>query len=195
MSETSVEKVDRLSDADIAELVDATETAIVDGGGFGWLKPPPQGVLERFWRGVLLVPERDLFIGRLDGRVAGSAQLIRPAKNNEAQSFAATITTNFVTPWARGHGLARDLTVAVENSARDLDFRFLKLDVRESQAAAIQLYESLGYERWGTNPNYATVGGEMVAGGYYSKRLTPRRLTRQGRTNKAAPGGTKETTK
>ncbi len=182
MAETLVEMADRLSDEDIAEVVDATETAIVDGGGFGWLKPPPQGVLERFWRGVLLVPERNLFVGRLDGRVAGSAQLIRPAKNNEAQAFAATITTNFVSPWARGHGLARDLTVAVEDEARNQGFRFLKLDVRESQTAAIQLYESLGYERWGTNPNYATVGGKVISGGYYSKRLTARRRTRRGQT-------------
>ena len=75
MAEILVEMIDRLSDVEIAELVEAAETAIVDGGGFGWLKPPPQGVLERFWRGVLLVPERDLFIGRLDGRVVGSAQL------------------------------------------------------------------------------------------------------------------------
>lgn len=195
MAETLVEIVEHLSDGEIMELVDATETAIVDGGGFGWLKPPPQGVLERFWRGVLLVPERDLFIGRLDGRVAGSAQLIRPAKNNEAQAFAATITTNFVSPWARGHGLARDLTVAVQNEARSHGFRFLKLDVRDSQTAAIQLYESLGYERWGTNPNYATVGGKMISGGYYSKRLAARRRSRQGQTEKAAPGDAKETTK
>jgi len=192
MAEILVEMIDRLSDVEIAELVEAAETAIVDGGGFGWLKPPPQGVLERFWRGVLLVPERDLFIGRLDGRVVGSAQLIRPAKNNEAQSFAAAITTNFVSPGARGHGLARELTVAVENEARNQGFRFLKLDVRESQTAAIQLYESLGYERWGTNPNYATVGGKMVAGFYYSKRLASRRRSRRGQTAKA---GAKATTK
>jgi ribosomal protein S18 acetylase RimI-like enzyme len=195
MAETLVEIVDQLSDAEIADLVDATETAIVDGGGFGWLKPPPQGVLERFWRGVLLVPERKLFIGRLDGRVAGSAQLIRPPKNNEAQSFAASITTNFVAPWARGHGLARDLTVAVENEARNQGFRFLKLDVRDSQTAAIQLYESLGYERWGTNPNYATVGGKMISGGYYSKRLAARRRTRHGQTATDAPVKLTETTK
>jgi ribosomal protein S18 acetylase RimI-like enzyme len=184
MAETLVEKVEQLSDDEIAELVDATETAIVDGGGFGWLKPPPQGVLERFWRGVLLVPERDLFIGRLDGRIAGSAQLIGPPKNNEAQAFAAAITSNFVSPWARGHGLARDLTVAVENEAREQDYRFLRLDVRETQTAAIQLYESLGYERWGTNPNYAIVDGKMVAGGYYAKRLTARRRSRRPRAAK-----------
>ncbi|NQU72563.1 MAG: GNAT family N-acetyltransferase [Rhodospirillales bacterium] len=195
MAETLVEIVDHLSDAEIADLVDATETAIVDGGGFGWLKSPPQGVLERFWRGVLLVPERKLFIGRLDGRVAGSAQLIRPPKNNEAQAFAASITTNFVSPWARGHGLARDLTVAVENEARNQGFRFLKLDVRDSQTAAIQLYESLGYERWGTNPNYATVGGKMISGGYYSKRLAARRGARRGQITTDEPVKLTEPTK
>src|SRR5256885_5362883 len=26
--------------------------------GFGWLKPPPGQVLENYWKGVLLVPER-----------------------------------------------------------------------------------------------------------------------------------------
>ena len=53
MAKTLVERVEQLRDDEIVELVEATETAIVDGGGFGWLVPPPQGVLERFWRGVL----------------------------------------------------------------------------------------------------------------------------------------------
>ena len=48
---------------------------IIEGGGFGWLKPPPRQVLENYWKGVLLVPERRLVVGRLDGIIAGSAQL------------------------------------------------------------------------------------------------------------------------
>ncbi len=175
MATISVDKVEGMSEEGIAELCDATETAIVDGGGFGWLKPPARSVLERYWKGVLLVPERSLFIGRLDGTVAGSAQLVGPPRNNEAQAFAASITTNFVAPWARGHGLARELTLAVEGEARDQGFRYLTLDVRETQTAAIQLYETLDYGRWGTNPNYAIVGGKMIAGHYYSKRLRRRR--------------------
>ena len=171
MAETSVDMADQLSDDDIAELVDATETAIVDGGGFGWLKPPPQGVLERFWRGVLLVPERNLFIGRLDGRVAGSAQLIRPAKNNEAQAFAATITTNFVSPWARGHGMARALLEEAEQEARSRNFKAINLSVRETQGAALSLYETLGFKRWGSHPKYALVDGKTVAGHYYCKEI------------------------
>ena len=114
-----------------------------------------------------------MFVGRYDGTIAGSAQLVRPPRNNEAQSFAASITTNFVAPWARGYGLARELTQAVEDAAREEGFAVLNLDVRASQSAAIQLYESLGYERWGTNPAYARVDGKLIAGHYYAKRLAP----------------------
>ena len=174
MPVVSVEQVDSLSDTDVTELCDAAEVAILDGGGFGWLSPPPREAMERFWRGVLVVPERLLVVGRLDGRVGGSAQLVQAPRNNEAQAAIASITTNFVAPWARGHGMARDLTVACEGAARDKGVRFINLDVRETQEAAIQLYESLGYQRWGTNPNYAFVGKRSVSGFYYTKRLRGR---------------------
>jgi ribosomal protein S18 acetylase RimI-like enzyme len=166
-----VARIEEISDLDLADLCDATEAAIIDGGGFGWVTPPARQVLERYWKGVLLIPERSLFVARLEGAVVGSAQLVRPARNNEAQAFAASITTNFIAPFARGHGLARDLTVAVERAARDDGFTLLTLDVRETQSAAIRLYESLDFERWGTNSNYAVVDGEMIAGHYYAKRL------------------------
>ena len=170
----AVERVKTLSKQDLADLCESTESAILDGGGFGWLEPPGLDVLERYWKGVMLVPERDLLVGRLERTIGGSAQLVRPPKNNEAQSFAAAITTNFVAPWARGHGLARALTLAVEEVARDQGFTHVNLDVRETQTGAIQLYESLGFERWATNPNYARVDGRMIAGHHYSKRLSLR---------------------
>lgn len=171
VSNRTIGKAYELSDADVADLCDAAESAILDGGGFGWLKPPPRALLERYWRGVLLVPQRELFVGKFDGRIVGSAQLVRPPKNNEAHHRIATITTNFVAPWARGHGLARDLTMACERAAKRHGVRFINLDVRETQQAAIQLYESFGYECWGTNPNYAVVNGKKIAGHYYTKDL------------------------
>ncbi len=60
--------------------------AIIDGGGFGWVNPPGRMALETYFRGVLLVPERELFVARLDGHVVGSAHLVRPPRNNEAQA-------------------------------------------------------------------------------------------------------------
>ncbi len=167
----SVGRIKEFSDIDLVDLCDATEAAIIDGGGFGWLSPPSRRVLERYWKGVLLVPQRSLFVARLNGAIVGSAQLVRPPRNNEAQAFVATITTNFIAPFARGHGLARDITIAVERAAREDGFSHLTLDVRETQTAAIRLYQSLGYEHWGTNPDYAIVDDEMIAGRYYAKRL------------------------
>ena len=127
--------------------------------------------MEAFWRGVLLIPERELFVGRLDGVIAGSCQIHRPPRNNEAQSFACSLTTSFVAPWARGHGLARHLVEIAEAYARDAGYRILNLDVRETQRAAIRLYEALGFTRFGEHPHYALVNGQYVTGYFYFKEL------------------------
>jgi ribosomal protein S18 acetylase RimI-like enzyme len=171
---TRVERAPRLAPRDVDDLCDAADAAILDGGGFGWLKPPPRHVMEAYWRGVLLVPERLLFVARLDGVIAGSAQMVRPPRNNEAQSFACNMNTTFVAPWARSHGLARALVEAVEATAREAGFAVLNLDVRETQKAAIELYEHLGFKRWGVHPAYAEVGGNRIAGYCYYKELERR---------------------
>jgi RimJ/RimL family protein N-acetyltransferase len=163
--------VTQLSDNDIDDLCDAAADAITEGGGFGWLKPPPRHVMEAFWRGVLLVPERMLVVGRLDGTIAGSAQLQRPPRNNEAQAHSCWLTTSFVAPWARGHGLSHAITEAVEIAALEAGYKTLNLDVRETQARAIEIYTARGYVHWGTNPRYARVGGKFVAGLYFYKVL------------------------
>jgi len=171
MADIAIERVEALKTGDLHDLCDAADDAIKVGGGFGWVEPPTRDVMERYWKGVLVVPERILFVARLDGVIAGSAQLVKPPRNNEAQAHAAALTTAFVAPWARGHGLARRLTQAVEAEARAAGFRVLNLDVRETQEAAIALYETLGFKRWGTHPFYALVQGAKLAGHYYSKDL------------------------
>jgi ribosomal protein S18 acetylase RimI-like enzyme len=168
----TVEPLKTLEGTDLQDLCDAADAAIKAGGGFGWLRAPPRHIMEAFWRGVLLVPERRLFVARLDRTICGSAQLVRPPRNNEAQAFAAQMISNFIAPWARGHGLARELVVAVEDAARASGFSILNLDIRDTQTAAIQLYESLGYERWGTHPVYARVDGQPIPGHFYFKRLS-----------------------
>lgn len=120
---------------------------------------------------VLLVPERSLLVGRLDDVICATAQLVRPSRNNEAQGHSAQLTTNFVAPWARGHGLARGIVLAVEEEARAQGVSVLNLDVRETQAAAIQLYQSLGYQHYGTHARYARVDGQWVAGLFFWKEL------------------------
>ena len=166
-----VERVKEFTDDDLHTLCEATSAAIIDGGGFGWLNPPGRMALETYFRGVLLVPERELFVARLNGSAVGSAHLVRPPRNNEAQAHAAHLMHSYIAPYARGHGLARMLTTGVEERARELGYHVLNLDVRETQEAAIRLYELLGFVRWGVHPDYALVRGRIVRGFFYYKRL------------------------
>ena len=172
-TQASADRINAFTDDELADLCEATDAAIIDGGGFGWVTPPGRQALERYFRGVLLVPERELFVVRLDGRLVGSGQLVRPPRNNEAQAFAAQLTHAFVAPYARGHGLARLLTQRIEDGARALGYHVLNLDVRETQAAAIRLYERMGYIRMAVHPQYARVGGKTVRGIFYYKLLQP----------------------
>ncbi len=165
------ERVSALDDDDLQALCEATDAAILDGGGFGWITSPGRRTLEQYFRGILLVPERALFVGRLDGMIVGATQLLRPPRNNEAQAMSATLMHCYLAPYARGHGLARMMTEAVEECARNLGYQVLNLDVRESQTAAIRLYEALGYTHWGTHPHYARVGGAVVGGYFFTKKL------------------------
>ncbi len=166
-----IERVTEFTEDDLHALCDATSAAIIDGGGFGWVNPPGMLALETYFRGVLLVPERELFVARLNGQIVGSAHLVRPPRNNEAQAHAAQLMHSYIAPYARGHGLARMLTLGVEERARELGYHVLNLDVRETQEAAIRLYESLGFECWGVHPDYAFVRGTVVRGLFYFKRL------------------------
>lgn len=168
-----VERLKQFTDHDMHALCEATDAAIIDGGGFGWVTPPGRRALESYFRGVLLVPERELFVARVNDDIVGSAILVRPPRNNEAQAFSAHLTHSFIAPYARGHGLARVLTKAVEDRARELGYHVLNLDVRSTQEAAIRLFETLGYTRWGEHPDYALVRGKVVRGFYYTKRLRP----------------------
>ena len=171
--EIRVERVEQLGTADMDNLCEATEEAIRQGGGFGWVRSPGRDTLEAYWRGVMLIPERALFVGRVEGVIAGSCQLLRPTRNNEAQSFACNLTTHFVAPWARGHGLSSRLMAAAEEHAVNDGFLVINLDVRATQTAAISLYRRQGYIRFGVHPHYARIQGSEIAGEFYFKRLSP----------------------
>ena len=170
---TRVERITEFRHADLTELVTATEDAIREGIGFNWVLPPGKDMLETYWKGVLVVPERVLFGGRLDGTLVGSIQLVKPGPSKETSSFAASIEAHFIAPWARGHGLAKMLLQAAEREARVQGYSVLKLSVRDTQEAAITLYEENGYTHWGTLPYYEFESARMIAGRFYYKNLEP----------------------
>lgn len=165
----TVERIEKISRADMHDICDATIAAIEKDGGFGWVTVPEREVLERYWQGVVAVPQRDLFVARLDGAIAGTAQLVRFPPNNQAQSFSAQLTTFFMAPWARGHGLSQMLLDMLEQRAKETGLYVINLDVRETQGTAIRLFQKSGYVQWGMNPLYALINGRAVAGYYMHK--------------------------
>ena len=167
----TVETLNDLDASDLSEICDATEEAIQAGGGFGWVSPPSRSVLENYWRGVLLITDRVLIIGKLDHVIAGSCQILKPPQNNEAQAFSCQLTTFFLAPWARGYGMASQLVIEAENYAKSNGYNTINLDVRATQDRAIHSFETLGFTKIGTHPNYALINGEYVSGYYFTKQI------------------------
>lgn len=174
-ADLSIERItESLSASDLNDLCDATDAAIEGGGGFGWLQVPPREGLERYWQGVIVAPTRWLFVARLDGVICGTTQVVLPPNNNEAQGHAVQLTTNFVAPWARGHGLAPMLLQKVEEVCREKGYAVINLDVREHMTRAIEVYEGLGYTQFGTHPySVRDADGNTVASRYYYKVINP----------------------
>lgn len=172
--DTSIELINRFQGTDLADLCDATDATLRQGGesftiGFNRDGQPGREMLESYWNGISLIPDRKLFVGRLEGTICSSIQLVRPSAANHTSSFAANVENHFVAPWARGHGLAKELLHAVELEALKSGIKVLKLSVRANSEAAISLYEAVGYKRWGTLDKYELVNGEMFAGHFYCK--------------------------
>lgn len=158
-------------DSDLQALAEAATAAVLDGGGFGWVKPPAAQAVEQYYRGVPLVPEQELIVGRMDGIIYGAAQLQKPSRNNEAQAFAVQLMHHFVAPYARGYGLGRLILRKAEERSKALGFHSINLDVRATQAEACSLYKAEGFILWGTHPAYARIKGQMIAGHFFYKAL------------------------
>ena len=141
-----VKKIKVFEKGELEELTSATMNAIQEGIGFGWIKRPAKNKVIEYWRGVILVPNRWLFVGKYKGVISGSIQVVTFSSTNEAAIFRVFIDTHFVATWARGHGLAK---------------------------RAINLYEQLGFKLWGKLPVYHKLSnGNMVSGNYYYKELS-----------------------
>ena len=168
----TVEKITTFGKGEIEQLTEATMDAIKEGIGFGWINPPPKNKVKDYWKGVLLVPNRWLFLGRYKGLIAGSLQVVTFSSTNEASMFRVFIENHFVATWARGHGLAKLLIEEAEKECIIHNFSHVLLDVRETQNRAIRLYEQMGYNLWGQLPAYHKLANDvMVSGKYFYKYL------------------------
>ena len=166
-----VESLNKISNIDLADLCNITEQSIKAGGGFGWIEVPTREKLKNYWNGVVLLSTNKLIVGRLNGAIAGALQLSFQPKNNEAQKNISRIQSHFVAPWARGYGLAKSMIDHSISISKENNSKSIQLDIRETQEAAIKLFETKGFIKWGENPSYALINGSFIKGFYYYKDL------------------------
>jgi ribosomal protein S18 acetylase RimI-like enzyme len=177
MSENiSIERIERFSPGDLNQMCEATMDAIRDDqAGFSTGQKEQKTIskewLETYWKGTLLVPERLVFVGRVDKVIGASLQIVKPAPSAHTRFFCGTIERHFVAPWARGHTIAKELLIHAEDAAKSQGLSVLNVSVREDLADAIAIYESNGYQKWGTLPCYEIIKGKMHSGYFYYKEL------------------------
>ena len=94
----------------------------------------------------------------LDGELVGSAILRREAGRKFRHK--ANVFSVYVKPHARGRGIARAMMLEVIARARLLDqVAQLQIGVMSTQIAARAMYDSLGFEAWGCEPQALLIDG------------------------------------
>ena len=91
--------------------------------------------------GAYAPPAGCLLLAEFEG-VAGGCVALRPLQNQ-----ACEMKRLFISPDFRGTGAGRMLALAVMSKAKSLGYSTIRLDTLPSMAAAIQMYESLGFQR------------------------------------------------
>ena len=152
---------------ELPELAPSLTELLIDtvqgGASLGFLPPVTTVEAGRYWQS--LVPEvsdgRRLLVGAfVDGRIAGSAQLVLSMFPNARHR--AEVQKVFVDRALRGQGVGRWLMSAVHAAAREQGRTLVLLNTRRGGSAE-RFYRSLGYRDVGVIPGY-TIGpsGERI---------------------------------
>jgi ribosomal protein S18 acetylase RimI-like enzyme len=100
------------------------------------------------WYGAMARGERGMWVAELEGQVVAMVALdfVDTDPDVADGGRTAAVTSLAVTAAAARRGLGRSLTLFAEEQARARGVRVLTLNTRPSNAAALALYESLGYQ-------------------------------------------------
>ena len=102
------------------------------------------------WIAASLAGERPTWVAEIDGEPVGmvSLELVDPDPEVADGKEVAAVTSLSVLASAGRRGIGRALTVFAEAEARARGVRVLTLNTRPTNAAAMALYEGLGYRQW-----------------------------------------------
>jgi len=152
-------------------LVEILVDCVRAGASVGFLDPLGPAEADAYWQRIerAVAGERVvLFVGSLDGDVAGTVQLDVDTLPN--QPHRATVCKLLVHTSARRRGLGGALMAELERVAGERRRWLLTLDT--ATGAAARLYEQMGWSEAGTVPDYAlNPDGTLTATTFYWKTL------------------------
>jgi ribosomal protein S18 acetylase RimI-like enzyme len=152
------------ADADLtpALLADATRLLadlVAHGAALGWVEPPSAAEVTALLREVVVAAGRRdaaLVVAATGEELHGLGwwrRYSRPTHRVHADLERVAVRSD-----AQGAGLGRALTAMLVEEARAAGIEQLTLDLRGDNAAALQLYESLGFRVYGRLPEFVAVG-------------------------------------
>jgi acetyltransferase len=138
----------------------------------GALDSMGRGVLERSYRDVVAAlndRDRVVLVAEEDEKILGMAQLVFSGATNA--DHRAEVQRIAVAADARRRGIGRQLMAAVEEAGRQRGVTLLWLTTHDCTDACL-FYETIGYTKMGTMPNYSRrPDGTLWPGAFYFKEL------------------------
>ncbi|NGN40690.1 GNAT family N-acetyltransferase [Mesorhizobium sp. CGMCC 1.15528] len=108
------------------------------------------------FRRMIVSKSASILIAERDGLLAGHCVVLLRAGSNKARLYSLAVAPN------SGGGLGRALLEAAENAAAAKRRKAMRLEVREDNLRAIDLYEKNGYRQIGHKPAYYADGADAL---------------------------------
>ncbi|MCM1012506.1 MULTISPECIES: GNAT family N-acetyltransferase [unclassified Brevibacterium] len=160
---------------DAAELDDLTrllDDLVSGGAALGWIEPPSREEVSALLEDLAIATaENDarVALARSQGAVVGFAywtRYTRPTLRRHVDVEKVAVGAA-----VQRAGIGRSLMTALISEARDLGVEVMTLDLRGDNDAAIRLYESLGFVRYGLLEGFVAVGDERYDTHFYALDL------------------------
>ncbi len=168
VSTLEIRRLDAVSDAQLAQLVDVLVDCVDGGASVSFMQPMTPAKAQAFWHQVaasVARGERALVVAQDARGIVGTVQVVLDQPEN--QPHRADVAKMLVHRRARRQGAGAALMRAAEDAARAAGKTLLVLDTADATAA--RLYARLGWVAAGTIPRYALLpqGGECATTYFY----------------------------
>jgi [ribosomal protein S18]-alanine N-acetyltransferase len=118
---------------------------------------PGDRIKKSSFRHFLTKAKADVWVAEDNGQILGDAVVLYRQGSHSARLYSVVVN-----PKARGKGIGAKLLAHCEKAATKRGCTALHLEVREDNAAAINLYRTRGYDLTGRKDNYYDDGGTAL---------------------------------